>query len=54
MNSSPASSYALRLELLDAVGEPRGDLAHPVRVDLDAGALHRRRARAVSGSSTVR
>ena len=29
-----------RLELLDAVGEARGDLAHPVRVDLDAGLLH--------------
>ena len=30
----------LRLELLDAVGEPRGDLAHPVGVDADAGVLH--------------
>src|SRR5206468_6076125 len=31
----------LRLELLDAVRESRRDLAHPVGVDLDAGALHR-------------
>ena len=45
MNSSPASSYALRLELLDAVGEPGGDLAHAVRVDLDPGVLHRREHR---------
>ena len=41
MNSSPASSYARRLELLDAVGEAGGDLAHPVRVDLHARVLHR-------------
>jgi hypothetical protein len=33
---------SLRLELLDPVGEARGDLAHPVRVDLDARGLHRR------------
>ena len=31
----------LRLELLDAVGQAGGDLAHPVGVDLDAGGLHR-------------
>ena len=31
-----------RLELLDAIGEPRGDLAHAVRVDPDARVLHRR------------
>src|SRR5439155_21636316 len=31
----------LRLELLDSVGEPGGDLAHAVRVDLDARVLHR-------------
>ncbi len=30
-----------RLELLDHLAEPRGDLAHPVLVDLDAGLLHR-------------
>ena len=30
-----------RLELLDAVGEARGDLAHAVRVDPDARVLHR-------------
>ena len=35
----------LRLELLDAVGEPRGDLTHAVRVDLDADVLHRREHR---------
>ena len=29
-----------RLELGDALGEPRGDLAHPVGVDLDPGRLH--------------
>jgi hypothetical protein len=28
------------LQLLDAVGESGGDLAHPVRVDLDARVLH--------------
>src|SRR5207248_11085764 len=33
----------LRLELLDAVGEPRRDLPHAVRVDLDALVLHRRK-----------
>ena len=32
----------LRLELLHAVCEPRGDLPHAVRVDLDARVLHRR------------
>jgi hypothetical protein len=53
MNSSPASSYAARLELLDAVGEARRDLAHAVRVDLHARVLHRASTR-VSGSSTVR
>ena len=31
-----------RLELLDAVGQPRGDLAHAVGVDADADVLHRR------------
>ena len=40
----------VRLELLDAVGEARGDLAHAVRVDLDPGVLHRA-STAVSGSS---
>ena len=30
-----------RLELLDPVGETGRDLAHPVRVDADAGLLHR-------------
>src|SRR5262249_56512184 len=30
----------LRLELLDPVGEAGRDLAHPVRVDLDADLLH--------------
>ena len=30
-----------RLELLDPLAQPRGDLAHAVRVDLDAGVLHR-------------
>src|SRR5207253_8651984 len=29
-----------RLELLDALGETGRDLAHPVRVDADAGGLH--------------
>ena len=29
------------LELLDAVGQPRGDLAHAVCVDADADVLHR-------------
>ena len=32
----------LRLQLLDPVGEPGGDLAHPVGVDADARVLHRR------------
>jgi hypothetical protein len=31
----------LRLELLDPVGQACGDLAHPVRIDLDARGLHR-------------
>ena len=31
-----------RLELLDPVAEPRRDLAHAIRVDLDARVLHRR------------
>jgi hypothetical protein len=31
----------LRLELLDPVGKPRRDLAHPVGVDADADVLHR-------------
>ena len=35
----------LRLQLLEPVGEPRRDLAHPVGVDLDAGVLHRREHR---------
>ena len=30
-----------RLELLDPVGEPSGDLAHAVRVDADSRVLHR-------------
>src|SRR5437879_3536309 len=34
-----------RLELLEPVGEPCGDLAHPVGVDLDARVLHRREHR---------
>ena len=34
-----------RLELLDPVLEPGGDLAHAVRVDLDARVLHRREHR---------
>ena len=43
----------LRLELLDAVGEAGRDLAHPVRVDPDAGVLHLRehRRRAAARSS---
>src|SRR5207302_1721974 len=32
----------LRLELLDSVREPRRDLPHAIRVDLDAGVFHRR------------
>src|SRR5713101_5541921 len=35
----------LRLELLDAVRESRRDLAHAIRVDLDADVLHRREHR---------
>jgi hypothetical protein len=42
-----------RLELLDAVGEAGGDLAHAVRVDADAGLLHPAED-AVSGISTSR
>ena len=34
-----------RLELLDPLREPRGDLPHAIRVDLDAGVLHRREHR---------
>ena len=34
-----------RLELLDPIREPGGDLAHAVRVDLDACVLHRREHR---------
>jgi hypothetical protein len=40
MNSSPCELVRSRLELLHAVGEPRGDLAHPVGVDPDTGVLH--------------
>ena len=46
----------LRLELLDPVGEPRRDLAHPVGVDLHARLLHLRehvRERQLDGRGTA-
>ena len=41
MNSSPASSYARDSSSSTRSAQARRDLAHPVRVDLDARALHR-------------
>jgi hypothetical protein len=41
MNSLARQLVGPRLELFDAVGEPRRDLAHAVLVDLHACVLHR-------------